>query len=719
MRFIVGNHALNGDFSYLGRSIASRQGLSICCTLVSMCSIIKSDRINANYFLDQIRRMVMVSSIQDVDFLNSIKSCFIAQLTESCKYITNGRAMVERMKKLIINSYVRTCFNASIIGLFPSSDFETFRKLGGESIESKAQSCLKKTAERFESAKNIRNQENIDVEATGLKLRVDSTQTYLVSHFWIWTKNIHFLLFEENVDLETFVQNVCANIVDGLSLVSLERQCMKRIMLMRTVTSKLIKDVHDTSASSTIFSVAFITMVEAFNSELRSISRGVSYYEKNEGSTELYEYAKALVLQNSFISMYISLFSWMLSEITIFGSHLTDYASFIFNFIVVPALSGKGIDQSKDMHDSLYKLENPDFDYSGLSFVQEELNKSLTSELQGQILRNLRSTLIYATHSSAVSNAATILFTLMNVINTCNLDSTIQFGPLIHPEVEPESDDQLQKSFNLYFSVVNLPRRQYISAAEEACNSFRVYAIRNFILPKVRHPNVPLSMKLKLLKVLYNILRTKDIPVITLTEGDPKLSSETHVSFDIKFDICATLHAIYCCFQNEYSKDLTHVVDMCFTILLIITDFRTIGCKESDLIDWCKNNHVYSYLAQYIECHLSIFALVADLWTGPNKIKYQFQLPTFSNASDSDPHEIKALLHYTNTKLKLDEAHFSLSSVDSTPNAYRINAAKPMKDSSVQDMVVINHSDENKLKLFLDVFQRKMGRLPLEIDTHN
>jgi hypothetical protein len=713
-RYAIERDTTAACFSHQGRTLVARHVYGSCSALVNICICSSAGKLHAKTFLERLRQMDVTSSISDGEFFSTIQECFCAKLVVTMKAFESYNINLKLSSDDALHYYLRSCLSASTLNHFPTSDFDTMKSVGDESSKQREYVVLMTALSKLEDLNDSNKYGHLDRDTVGLKLRsdyFDSPRTYLVSHFWRWTQQLCYLLGECNDDLDTCVQEVCTNILNGMSPVSIEKECLKRAMMLRSVMSKYIQRCNlNIHRETSLFPMAFASIVITFISEIKAISRGVSYYEQSNRPDELYQKSKAFVLQKSFITMYICFFSWLLGEVALYGSELTDYSSFIFRYIITPALNGNGIDQSQEIVDSLRRLINSDVVQLDRLSLVGVLNQTLKSNLQIHAFKHIRTSIMYATHCSRVSNPGTMFYSLMNILfSTPESNKKMSLGPVIHPELDPHSADKLESSLILYFSVVSMVREEFMMSARNATKAFREYAIRNFIVPKVRHPTVNSQSKVKLLMMLSDILKTMDVKVI-LTDismlGQSQVMNSDHApTFDFRYDICAIFDAIYLCMKKEKTNTSTSLISASYDVLETILRLKiVIRENEEPLVRWSVRNESSSTLVQYLNLHLQIFVNIATLWSDSYQSKYQSIWEDLSKP-DVLTHEVHALKTCIASKEKLDELYCPSHALDSTQNAYRSNTVSQknnMSTSASSDK--ISEELKSQLKKFLKVY---------------
>lgn len=648
----------------------------------------------------------MTSSISDSEFFTTIQECFCAKLLITIEALKANQLKLENINDEMLHCYLRSCLSATTLNYFPTSDFDAIADVGHESSKKRERAILMKALSKLENFDARNEYENLDRDSVGLKIRnnyVDSPREYLVSHFWRWTHHMSSLLGQYNDDLDICVQEVCTNIINGITPISIEKECIKRVMVLRTIMSKYIQQCSmNMYQDLSLFALAFTSIVITFTSEIKAISRGVCYYEQSNRPDELYKKSKALVLQKSFTTLYTCFFSWLIGELSLHGPHLADYSSFIYRFIITPALNGMGVDQSREVVDSLRRLNNSDLVQLERLSIVTDLNNTLVSNLQRQSFKYIRTSIMYATNCSRVINPGTVFYSLMNMVCTVpETNSNIDIAPIIHPEIDPTSTEKLESSLILYFSVVSMIRNDFVISARNATKIFREYAIRNFIVPKLRHPTVDAKSKVRLLMILSDILETSGLRVIftDILDEHQIQSLEKNPTLDLRYDICAMLDAIYLCIQKDKTTGLLGKSYGLLENILKLT--ISLGENEEPLAHWCFHNQNSSTLVQYFNLHLKIFADIAKLCSDSYKSKYTSIWDDVSKPNTDTPHDLQALKTLITSKETLDATYS-----DSTQNAYRSNpfSQKHIISTSATSDPSINTETESRLKKFLKVY---------------
>jgi hypothetical protein len=712
-RYAIEKDTANAHFSHQGRALVARHMYGICSTLVHLCICSPSDdKRNAKSFLERLRHMDITPSIIDSEFFTTIQECFCAIIVTIVEVLKSYELNLKNISDEVLHYYLRSCLSANSMNYFPTSNFEAIADVGGESSKQREKAILMKALSKLEDLNGIHKNDDSDRDAHGLNLRsdyFDSPRKYLVSHFWGWTQNMSFLVGQCNNDLVTCVQEVCTNIVDGMSPISLEKECLKRVMVLRSIMGKCIQQSNlSMHQDHSLLSLAFTTIVMTFISEMKAISRGLCYYEQSSNAEELYKKSKALVLQKSFITFYTCFFSWLLGELSLHGSELADYSSFIFRFIITPALRGNGIDQSREIVESLRRLNSSDLVQLERLSIVSDLNNTLVSNLQRHAFKHIRTSIIYA---SRISNPGTVFYNVMNMVYAApETDNKFDIAPAINSEIDPNPDDKLESSLTLYFSVISMVQNEFVISARTATKAFREYAIRNFIVPKLRHPTVDVKSKVRLLMILSNIFKTADLKVIfthnTPLEEPHMMSLENVPTLDLRYDICAILDAIYLCVQ-KMTVTSTCLLSASYDVLEHIVRLKiALGENDEFLVHWSFGNKSSSTLVQYFNLHLKIFANIATLCSDSYESKYLSIWENLSKEITDVPHELRVLKHCISSKESLDEMFFPRPATDSTKNAYRSNPFSQKNISSTSSPSDLSNDKEldTHLKSFLKLY---------------
>ena len=382
-------------FTNKGKANCAAHSAGICSVLVSLCTVRKPELIDMNSLLQSFIPRIEASAegrrdifSNDDEFQNDIRQCLCSELCHISKYSDVCVQMLGDANEIIVRTFVGSITNANVLNIFPSINHDIMMEVGGAQSKEKEEQLLFRATKKSATFSRLDGQ-SPDADGVGLHRRTGDYfdtpgATYMSSHVWTFCADLGLLLEaiakhkpfgegnllnrmssalqENDSDLDPYVRNICSDTLKSLSEVSLERECLKRIMKLRSMLSACLQTTSDASGNTYENAPHRIRMVSNIVSSLTSglllemscIAKGVDYYGRNPSSTQPYIHAKTRALLCAYGNFMIPTLSWLLSQPTLIDAS-PDQAVFIFRFVILPCLRSRGLDVSQTLLEAASK----------------------------------------------------------------------------------------------------------------------------------------------------------------------------------------------------------------------------------------------------------------------------------------------------------------------------------------------------------------------------
>lgn len=353
----------DGDrMSTHGKVLCGRHAGGICAALASFCTlephtIFDVETLFQSHFFQLPRRRGSDSVTKnDKIYHRQVGQCFsaelcrVARVSHKCLYITSTGISA------ILNTCIDALADASTLDRFPTINSSILVTVGGERSKQKEKIRL----EAINVIDTVdQGVQRPDIEASGIrKQKKDALDTpgpsYMIAHIWSFVNNLgHSLidislfesqskdakiklgklgvaLLKSDDDLPLHIKLVCSEALRALGPISLERECMKRMMKLRNIFSAILHktvpmaDLNTSAPDCVVNSSEMVSLlIKALLDQLIDIATGVQYYEKNGLHEDLYIQAKARVLQFTYAQFvsHIDMKPYVIDILSIFYVH--------------------------------------------------------------------------------------------------------------------------------------------------------------------------------------------------------------------------------------------------------------------------------------------------------------------------------------------------------------------------------------------------------------
>ena len=556
----------------------------------------------------------------DDEFLNDLRQCFCSELCHVAKFGKNCMVMINTLADdIILRAFLSAITNASVLNAFPSINRQLLLKIGGVGSRDKEDRSLVKALEKLETRPNNHPDADGHSVLKHMDGYTDTPSNYMTSHLWSFCEDLSLVLqsiandkppSESNILLMLSSSCICddstiisSNVLKALPRSTLERECLKRVILLKNIlqscfnmyprlTTELSK-IKLSEVTQTILSA----MISGFLLQASCLIKGVEYYEKTPSSCQPYIRAKSQALFTAYSDVMSSVLSWLLLPKTM--EFVSEQIRFVYHYIVLPILSNKGLQTARA---SIYEGSGNSAKTRILEFEGGMPHAGVAAELTtSKILLNsfychIRDVVQYAGSEDGDHHFYEVMSCIQSVNNTFlrqnfSLPAAFLEGREFY---KPRDQFELGDYIELHY--------KHSSSAHLAntCSRFRSFAIRSFLLPKIKHRTIDSKKKVTMLLVLLLILDVKRIqrqyrwaePILISVGGD-RLGNYLHIRHDIE----AIIESIYICIDNGITHPrmmTSSLMRYCFVSLKCIL---TMNVKESDpsgsydtpkgLFGWC------------------------------------------------------------------------------------------------------------------------------------
>ncbi len=659
LRYMVHNPTTSKgrlNFTNDGRATVAAHSAGICAVIASLTIIHRPSHNNVDPLLQYFQpRRESVPALDrrsefsnDDGYLNDVRHCLCAEICHIAKYSLTAKKMKDSTKALMLYTFVNATTNASVMNMFPTINLDVMAKVGDSTSKNKEDRLLQKVKEKYATYRQKYIGDNPDAESIGLK-QVSGNYfdtpgaNYLSSRLWTFCSDLGKLLQVDqrnnylysigaalsttDIDLDQYVRNITSDVLESLSQISLERECLKRVMCIRSLLSACLQDpgtlsTHHKRIASNVLS----SMVSGILLDMSLLLKGAEYYKRNSLSTHPYVRAKAYALLEGYDNFMASTFSWLLSQLALTGFD-SDKAELLFRNVVIPCLMSRGLNSSNAIFKAADKM-NLRTNQRTLSFefglpVSMNLSTAYLPLLVPVLSHHIPDIVIYA----STSPQSDIFYELMSCI--VNLDSEpieshLQMAPAILYGIEkkaPQKEPSLIDSIHLYLSLISMSESHNHAKVKRAVNRFRNYAIRSFLLPKLKHPKSPSGQKMKILNLLQPMLNVAAMKAKYEYVGKLSVSLGEEVKYlHLNLDIKMLATSIFECLdhaivtQSLVKEKRYSMISQSFDCLRNVI-YMSIEDSDLPLLKWCKSNANSNEDANQISIYLEALFVMSKLFS--------------------------------------------------------------------------------------------------------
>jgi hypothetical protein len=461
---------------------------------------------------------------------------------------------------------------------------------------------------------------------------------FVAKYLWIFANNLGILLKTGSIDqllevgnaildkdygLEASIQELCEDVLGSLSLVSMERQCMKRLMLLRRIFHALTNNTSGNQQGNLMNDILSTTIKQMFQ-ELDMIAKGTHFNNNDFDHTNSYNYAKLSALQNAYSNLIITTASWLLKQISL--EHMTSYqgyAQVLFDQLLFPSLQ---LGQSKQYLSNRYCENIVRFDFVPQLFGSDDNNSSLSLDLFNATNRHIRELVIYATNIENKDDRNTKFYGLMRSTYRTTQPNTkiiVNLLPALVSNIEHENFNgtSLSIAIDLYFSLVSMSVSNSIQE-ERLIQQFRSYAVNFFARNLSSKDNIK---KLVMIDHLVEILDTASFRCKKKNESNFGIilddsTDEGYLHF--KDNICNIVYGLSSCIESSIHS-LSESLLVMMKALVCLEHLLQIKIEGMEMLKWCQSKiHVNNY-AKYVAIEMRFLYHLLKAVICIDKSKYE------------------------------------------------------------------------------------------------
>lgn len=594
--------------------MCSQQARFLCTTLASLCEHHTTRQIVAEYVVSIESILTKTSSTHgydksylqsDVSFVQRSKQCFLVELIALMKNSKSTISLHEKEKSLILRSFIEALVDADAINTFPTGNLKALESTGGVTSRQKEQKVIKRLYHRFETSvhegSNIKNNlEKICLHRSNFNF-ITFPGHYMATNFWSFTQDLGIVLTKQSdvediyhkiglvllndIDDDPMFGEVYEDLLESLPLLSLERQCFKRFIKVLAIFKVSIKSAVNNQMLMPLQTDLISVLTKEMIQHLDGIVKGVEYQHKC--NTKSYEYAKASILQHAYTQFFISNITWILREVSLARLEMKDIGEYFYRNLLQPSLKGSFHDGTIFSTTASSRASVIRYDYlPSIGSPHHDL-KSFKKELFNAVSKHVRELVLYAATIIDTRTRNTLFYEIMDAALFSKFEKEdVQLLPALVDGVDVHLENPsspLCTTFNLSFALSS--ESGSIHFESNAIKQFRTFAIRKFMLPKLKHKDD--GTKISILRQLYQLL---NIRFLTQRCGNHHnfsigFGDEDQEYLDFQNDLCLIIYSLTCLLlQTQLSAELVKNVYKCLIQIsyLKFKDGKTI-------VEWCQS----------------------------------------------------------------------------------------------------------------------------------
>lgn len=539
-----------------GRTVAANNIGEICACLAALTCLDKQDSLIIDSSLDTFASSMKVqgwAARDDVDqgYFRSVAQCFYSELCSLSADYERCNQLVQKRWDIVTEHFVGAMLDSNTLERFPSMNLRRIKENGGARSERKQSLRLKLANSARQSDDPTRESINEAGARLGRGEKENSPgPSYNSSHLWSFCKSLgkaaarrdgvsggiirEFRLDSVFLDLDS---DLASRPRDSIQLVSLEKECLKRMMFFRGI---LGNSARCRSMTGTLnFEALSNLIIACCCHELASISKGVHYQarfgRKNaDDGAKTYKHARLLELQSCYTELTIGLLAWILRECpstksASFESTLQCVRDQLFSQILSKRTT---IDMHQTLQ-SLYSVATPGA--IGVNTVTRPLAATETDEsgvlndVSLAVVRRSREIILHIALEQR-ENGLRNVYCLLNAFVTlgihCKANSLGDgeerhfldlFASSMYDDIRNTSAvsrpgtnvSPLQRALDEYMRHVALVRDGRHQESTDALQHLSHVMLRQFLVPKLFKDDVVLSQKKGILFLLSTILQVE------------------------------------------------------------------------------------------------------------------------------------------------------------------------------------------------------------------
>lgn len=316
-----------------GRTQAASNVGAFCSCLAALTSLQKQDFGVVDSSLDLLTVPLRRRGWNDLDdpdqsYFRQVVQCFYSEVCCLSADYEQCDRLVQKRRDDIMEHFIEGMLDSNTLERFPSINLKRIKANGGPRSERKESLRLTLANSPVQSDDCVLRSINV----AGARLRKGEASDlpgppYNSLHLWPFSKNLR-KLFLRTIDCPsidgasghdavfmTLDSDLSTRPPDMIPLVSLEKECLKRMALLRGMLSYSARSSRAEGAlcfenlSRLIFSSCSYQLVQ--------ISEGVRYHARanREDGTMSYRHARLLELQSCYTELTVTLLTWVLREV--------------------------------------------------------------------------------------------------------------------------------------------------------------------------------------------------------------------------------------------------------------------------------------------------------------------------------------------------------------------------------------------------------------------
>lgn len=647
------------EFTHQGKAVCALHAAGICGVISSFCAVREANdtiRDNLNSIIElRVWQNAMSTSIEnDHDFFRDVIRCICIELCHIAKYSTNCTELIGGLSSgIILRTFIRSIANASTLNIFPSTNKRVLVEIGGKESSAIEERLILKTLKKVKNHKSIGPDGGHLVDQYPSDYFDAPGPNYMASHFWSFCndlgallqsthkdstlnhealvfKRIGMALLTSDYDLDPSLQKILNEALESMSQFSLERECFRRIVKLRSIISACFANEADASLTANhelnhphrnadfdILSTVISSLIE----ELIYLVTGVEYYENNPLSVKPHTKAKIHALFHAYSHLTSSSLTWLLSHSS--TVQVKGLCDLLLRYFLLPVLRCRGFYNAKDV-----------FRAAGIT-IKENVSKVIESGapspspgdqiplniLLFALTRYMDRIVDYACFSQEDHNLYQIL-TCFEASDPEKLQKNTFIPTAFVESIErrfSKSELNLIGSIDLYFSLAQANYTNMSTRKKTSIKRFRIFAIRSFILPKLKHESIRLERKANLLLILLRILDVQNIekyydipkPLYISIEND---DDECFLSLDL--DVAEIVSVIFIALNSSFiARNInSQIINYSFKCIRCLFTMNITG-DNSCLMAWCIANQEKSYIASKLQDYMRVFFLLSRILT--------------------------------------------------------------------------------------------------------
>ena len=594
----------------------------------------------------------------DVVFYQLIRQRFVVELVRLMKYRTSTITLDDIETGFMFKTLIEGAMDTNALNIFPTSNYKIMVDIGGTKSKEREERRAHKLINSLEKTAENYTDTDTNIEIRCLQRVKDnllgSPGLYVATYLWSFVRDLGIILNERSMngvdrdevdplhnigkallendnDMESSVQEICKDILGSLSLISLERQCMKRFMLLRSLFNAIIQYTTSKKSKEFLMNELLATLIKQMLQELDIIATGIEYNAKNQERKQSYESAKAHALQNAYSHLSITTASWLIKQISLSrpGLH-NNHTRLLFRCLLLSSLRIAG--GQNFTHDRLIR-----FDFTPKYFCSSSNNfhESLSTDLFNATNCHIRELVIYAASSNSKSDESTLFYEIMDT-TFCRTESNnfvINLLPALVNGIEHQSryTNSLSVALQLYVSLVSMNCANSKQKEENAIRKFRSFAV-SFSVRKLWHKDI--KKKVVMLDYLAQILDTESLRRSCGNNFDFSISYGKNLDeryLDFGDDICRILYGLSSCLEAAvksmvFDDSMMHRTFSCLRHLVMLK------VEEVDFLKWCETRKNSNSHAKYVVIEVKFLFHLSSLIIGP--VEPLIQLSSYLRNND-------------------------------------------------------------------------------------